>query len=546
MIPELPDIKGFETDVFKDDQVFSRLLDMALALTGGLQAGLVQGTDATGESFLDPANWDRGIIRTIVARNHEPKSSGSTTAGTGISEDLPPVSMYRFDDTGKRSNNEGIIAYVLRHFQDFYSRGIRVLLITGIEKNLDQVNQDYATFPIVSFDGAGFFPQTLLKANTAIIRRFFARNFIAAYVPDYGAVVINTADNILLEKQGDRFVRQEELIRRLNLMIQCIQTASLAILGHVKGPRGAELLWRKERQLRKTAQDLSRQRSYLRAVGGVTVAQLTMEPRAVDQGVYAFVDMVGSVRFRQSCRPREYLFATNLFRQIGADLADHFSCRLANFLGDGLFFQNVSLFDAPEASSCPAIGERTALMVLVVSSLLREMDLLEQGEHPSDPGGTVRRLVDGKDLRLEFRAGIHVGPAFIGPVGSQHRMMVTAIGEGVDTASRLESSGIPGFIHISQETMTLLEPVRISRRTPLLHTCITKGYPGDIPMFRDENKALLFNPDMDFLKWYAAGFPEDSEIIHPFGPVAFKEFFRDKTVLLHWNRRAMPCLPPRA
>lgn len=45
--------------------------------------------------------------------------------------------------------------------------------------------------------------------------------------------------------------------------------------------------------------------------------------------------------------------------------------------------------------------------------------------------------------RLTFGTGIHTGPAVVGNVGAPDRMDYTAIGDTVNTASRLESNA-PG------------------------------------------------------------------------------------------------------
>ncbi len=70
-------------------------------------------------------------------------------------------------------------------------------------------------------------------------------------------MVINTADRDLLEIMDDRFVREEDLRQRLDILIRLVKASSLAYLGKLKGKQGAALLWRKEDHLRKAYADLS-------------------------------------------------------------------------------------------------------------------------------------------------------------------------------------------------------------------------------------------------------------------------------------------------
>jgi adenylate cyclase len=51
--------------------------------------------------------------------------------------------------------------------------------------------------------------------------------------------------------------------------------------------------------------------------------------------------------------------------------------------------------------------------------------------------------------RLRLRVGIHIGPAIAGVIGDT-RIAYDIWGDAVNTASRMESHGIPGRIHVSE------------------------------------------------------------------------------------------------
>ena len=64
-------------------------------------------------------------------------------------------------------------------------------------------------------------------------------------------------------------------------------------------------------------------------------------------------------------------------------------------------------------------------------------------------------LRDELELPLEMRIGIHSGPVAAGIIG-ENRFLYDVWGDTVNLAARLEASGQPGTVHISNQTRQAL------------------------------------------------------------------------------------------
>ncbi len=82
-------------------------------------------------------------------------------------------------------------------------------------------------------------------------------------------------------------------------------------------------------------------------------------------------------------------------------------------------------------------GDHAEVMAKLALSFMREVEMLGRET----------------DIPLQLRVGLHSGPVVAGVIGTV-RFSYDVWGDTVNTASRMESQGEPGRIHVSAETMT--------------------------------------------------------------------------------------------
>jgi class 3 adenylate cyclase len=91
-------------------------------------------------------------------------------------------------------------------------------------------------------------------------------------------------------------------------------------------------------------------------------------------------------------------------------------------------------------------------------------------------------LMERHQVGLRLRIGVHSGPVVAGVIG-RHKFTYDLWGDTVNTASRMESHGEPGRVHVSQSTRDLLgDTFRFVERGPItvkgkgtLHSFFVEG-----------------------------------------------------------------------
>lgn len=164
-----------------------------------------------------------------------------------------------------------------------------------------------------------------------------------------------------------------------------------------------------------------------------------------------FSDIRGFTGLSEKLSSEEIFFFLNRYLELTMPIALENSGIIDNFIGDAvmIFFQD------------PGAAVRTASkMVVFLRDNAAKRDISRVLELP--PGEFMKEMMNNKD-RLPFTvrigAGINSGKVSLGTIGQASRLQTTAIGDAVNTASRLES--MTKLLHtpilVSESTQNLLD-----------------------------------------------------------------------------------------
>ena len=152
-----------------------------------------------------------------------------------------------------------------------------------------------------------------------------------------------------------------------------------------------------------------------------------------------FTDLRGFTAFAEATPPDQVIDVLNrFFAEMGDAILDNGGTLVA-FLGDGL----LAVFGAPVESTDHADRALRAAREMLLERLPRFNDWLRENAHG-----------DGFAIGI----GIASGPLMSGNVGSERRLEYTAVGDTVNTASRLEAltKEFPHSLLVSDSTRELL------------------------------------------------------------------------------------------
>jgi len=144
-----------------------------------------------------------------------------------------------------------------------------------------------------------------------------------------------------------------------------------------------------------------------------------------------FADIRGFTRISEHAPPEKIVSLLNRYFSAMTDIIFAHGGTLDKYLGDGL----MALFGAPTATPEDASNALNAAVAMQRRVLSINKELRDEGLHEIGVG-----------------MGLHTGEVTVGYIGSERRSEYTAIGDAVNTASRLETNARGGEILISDAT----------------------------------------------------------------------------------------------
>ncbi len=158
-------------------------------------------------------------------------------------------------------------------------------------------------------------------------------------------------------------------------------------------------------------------------------------PKYYEKVSVLFTDFKGFTSIAEKLSPQELVEELNQCFMAFDSIIDIYKLEKIKTIGDAYMC----------AGGIPAINSNNPIDVVDAALAIR--DFMEQLK--------VERLAMGKEI-WELRIGIHTGPVISGVVG-KNKFAYDIWGDAVNTASRMESSGIPGKVNISGATHQFVE-----------------------------------------------------------------------------------------
>lgn len=175
-----------------------------------------------------------------------------------------------------------------------------------------------------------------------------------------------------------------------------------------------------------------------------------------------FADIRGFTRISEHAPPEKIVQLLNKYFSAMTDIIFAHGGTLDKYLGDGL----MALFGAPTVTPKDAANAVAAAVAMQRRMLSINDELREEGFQ-----------------EIGIGIGLHTGEVTVGYIGSERRSEYTAIGDAVNTASRLESNAKAGEILVSEVTAKAAHSrYQLAPREPIT----VKNREQPVPLFEVE------------------------------------------------------------
>jgi class 3 adenylate cyclase len=162
--------------------------------------------------------------------------------------------------------------------------------------------------------------------------------------------------------------------------------------------------------------------------------RLKADDRAIADGfaevTVLFADIVGFTRLAERLSPVEVVRRLNQLFSMFDDLAEDLKIEKIKTIGDAYM----------AAAGLVGSGDRHAHAMAEMSLGMLERVTAFSASYPEP---------------LSLRIGLNTGPVVAGVIGKK-KFIYDIWGDTVNTASRMESHGTPGYVHVTEETRRLL------------------------------------------------------------------------------------------
>eukprot|EP01061_Rhynchopus_euleeides_P005287 TRINITY_DN1454_c0_g1_i1.p1 TRINITY_DN1454_c0_g1~~TRINITY_DN1454_c0_g1_i1.p1 ORF type:complete len:849 (+),score=292.53 TRINITY_DN1454_c0_g1_i1:266-2548(+) len=183
-----------------------------------------------------------------------------------------------------------------------------------------------------------------------------------------------------------------------------------------------------------------------------------------------FADIVGFTEFTKDLDPADVVEYSNLIFARLDDLVAHYSLEKIKVIGD-CYMVAGGLVDksgnVPASPTAAARVERAQVKEMMNFAMRILQEAKKINESPS--GRCSKRLMEKLSTTpLQFRIGVAMGSLTAGVFGNS-KVQYDILGATVNLASRLESTGTPGHIHVSASVRDILAErgYRFEKRKPI-------------------------------------------------------------------------------